>query len=620
MLNDFATYLIGLLQEFLKRPPDEQLQHVVTYLQWAAGIIAAVIGLFLYLVRRASRYAIDFAKEREKLEAAIGYERKANSELSAEKAEIAAELAKHSVESVRARIARELSDDNTERATAEAEAFHEAEGPALAFVYKVLSDAALARVEDGDAAFEAARYHAMGWLAADPDEPAARAQLAAIDARLAPAEAAPTVGEPNIEDAEIAELRRRLQADAYDAGAVLALAAIEFRAGHYRIAALVYERALQILLREHGGESPDVMVTRISVGRCALWSGQLDKASKHVTILARHFDQTPGTDLETRLDFEMLRANFLNDFGSPAKAQAVLDRVLASLPAYAQEWRTTLSLRFMRAVALENQGKAAEAEGELRSLLPLQGKGIKHPDRLNTLGAIGSCLQEQGKAAEAETELRALLPLQEKVEGVEHPNTLTTRYVIACCMQDQGRAAEAEAELRALLPLEEKVQGIEHPSTLTTRYAIASCLQDQGKAADAEAELRALLPIYEKVKGLEHPYTLTSRYALASCLIDQGKATEAKEMLDTIVEQSPKVFGAHHRKHGVTHFEMGRCLDLLGEVAEAQRHLDLAASILEAAVLRQHPSRRKFDAYLASRAAKSAESPPSVEPALEIPA
>ena len=80
-----------------------------------------------------------------------------------------------------------------------------------------------------------------------------------------------------------------------------------------------------------------------------------------------------------------------------------------------------------------------------RELLPLREKvlGGEHPDTLRTRNNLALAINAQGRSAEAETMWRELLPLREKVLGGEHPDTLTTRNNLASAINAQGRAAEA---------------------------------------------------------------------------------------------------------------------------------------------------------------------------------
>jgi hypothetical protein len=49
--------------------------------------------------------------------------------------------------------------------------------------------------------------------------------------------------------------------------------------------------------------------------------------------------------------------------------------------------------------------------------------GPEHPDTLMTRNNLAIALNEQGKYAEAETQDRELIKLYEKVLGPEHPDT-----------------------------------------------------------------------------------------------------------------------------------------------------------------------------------------------------
>lgn len=255
-----------------------------------------------------------------------------------------------------------------------------------------------------------------------------------------------------------------------------------------------------------------------------------------------------------------------------------------------------------KSYSLIEQGLAADAEAELRALLPLRERidGAEHRFTLAARHQLARSILDQGRAADAEAELRALLPLCERVNGAELSDTLVTRHELSRAILDQGRAAEAEAELRTLLPLGERVNGAEHSETLAARHHLARAILDQGRAADAEAEFRALLPLCERVDGVEHSGTFVTRYCLARAVLENGNVAEAAEILAPIPE-SPG--NADWPERHSAHLAVTRaCVaDGLGDGDAAARWLTKAAAHLAAAYAPDHYYRQQFDAYVAAK-------------------
>jgi Tetratricopeptide repeat len=255
-----------------------------------------------------------------------------------------------------------------------------------------------------------------------------------------------------------------------------------------------------------------------------------------------------------------------------------------------------------KSYSLIEQGLAADAEAELRALLPLRERidGAEHRFTLAARHQLARSILDQGRAADAEAELRALLPLCERVNGAELSDTLVTRHELSRAILDQGRAAEAEAELRTLLPLGERVNGAEHSETLATRHQLARAILDQGRAADAEVEFRALLPLCERVDGVEHSGTFVTRYCLARAVLENGNVAEAVEILAPIPE-SPG--NADWPERHSAHLAVTRaCVaDGLGDGDAAVRWLASAKAHFDAAFPPDHYYRQQFDAYVAAR-------------------
>jgi tetratricopeptide (TPR) repeat protein len=134
--------------------------------------------------------------------------------------------------------------------------------------------------------------------------------------------------------------------------------------------------------------------------------------------------------------------------------------------------------------------------------------GPEHPDTLGSRTNLAVALQSQGKYAEAETEFRAVLKLEEKVLGPEHPSTLGSRNNLANVLAGQGKYAEAEAEYREVIKLREKVLGPEHPNTLSSCFNLALCLKAENKTDEAKEFARRAAQGANKILGVNHPDVL----------------------------------------------------------------------------------------------------------------
>lgn len=162
-----------------------------------------------------------------------------------------------------------------------------------------------------------------------------------------------------------------------------------------------------------------------------------------------------------------------------------------------------------------------EAEAELRRLLERRSRegdlGPEHPRTLATRANLAHEIALQGRHAEAEAEFRAAWRQlsQTRVLGPTHRDTLTARHNLVVEIARQGRPAEAEAEFADLLEtlLSRGGPGPDDPLTLATRHDLAAAIGAQGRNREAASAFRAVWEARGKTPGLgpDHPHTLWSR-------------------------------------------------------------------------------------------------------------
>jgi len=266
----------------------------------------------------------------------------------------------------------------------------------------------------------------------------------------------------------------------------------------------------------------------------------------------------------------------------------------------------TLKTRNNLAGVLIQQGKYVDAEAALRALISLREKllGPEHPDTLGVRGNLAIALFHQGRYAEAEAESRAVTKLEEKVLGAEHPSILAVRHTLGAVLNSEGKYAEAETEDRAVIALEEKVLGPEHHLTLQTRVDLAEVLANEGKYLEAETEDRGVAKIAERVLGPDHPHTLLTRSNLAKVLAKQGRYAEAEAEDRAVLELQQKVLGTESPDSLSTCFDLAVCLRSAGKVKEASVLAERAAEGARKVLGPDHPDTKKYEQF-ATRIADS---------------
>jgi CHAT domain-containing protein/tetratricopeptide (TPR) repeat protein len=136
-------------------------------------------------------------------------------------------------------------------------------------------------------------------------------------------------------------------------------------------------------------------------------------------------------------------------------------------------------------------------------------------------------LDSQGKHAEAEAMLRKALAIKIAALGEAHPHTAASYDNLANALRSQGKHAEAEAMHRKALAIRIAALGEAHPNTAASYNNLANALWSQGKYAEAEAMHRKALAIYIGALGEAHPGTAEIYNGLAASIEAQSRPDEA---------------------------------------------------------------------------------------------
>ncbi|WP_169815649.1 tetratricopeptide repeat protein [Nocardia inohanensis] len=206
-----------------------------------------------------------------------------------------------------------------------------------------------------------------------------------------------------------------------------------------------------------------------------------------------------------------------------------------------------LAIRHERARIVLERGDRVTAERMFREILArrtviLPG-GDRNPDTLASRHKLArAILEQEGRAAEAEAELRTIVELERDVRGFDHSDTLVVRRSLARALIYQGRADQALPQLREILAVSLAQWPPTRPETLWVRHTSTRCLLELEDYATAEREARDALNLVASAENsTDSPvvrWSMTMRRSLAMALLGQGRVDEAAEIVDTLRRQA----------------------------------------------------------------------------------
>jgi hypothetical protein len=222
----------------------------------------------------------------------------------------------------------------------------------------------------------------------------------------------------------------------------------------------------------------------------------------------------------------------------------------------------TLRLRHVRALAVREQGRLAEARKSLHEVLAAQLGAENNAlveDALRTRHELGWTIGRLGDWAAAERELTEVLRsrrerLHRRGIADDTVEMLHVRCKLCWCIGRQGRWAEAERAYRELVADRRRILGRDHADTLDTRFNVAKCLAWHGMWADATTEWRRVADDRERALGVLHPDALATRQLehfadgyVAWRRGDRRALRAAATALKRILDAQTEVRGEDHR-------------------------------------------------------------------------
>jgi tetratricopeptide (TPR) repeat protein len=347
---------------------------------------------------------------------------------------------------------------------------------------------------------------ALRQIVAAPADPATRAKLAELTARLADARARHATGALS---------------------PALALArpiAAEARALGYR----PFEAEADLLQGNLEYDLGDTAHAQITV-EAAVWAAE-----------AGRNDRVAGFGwIRLMFLFGLMKQEFARAEALAPRVTAVIARLGgdAELEAYLERALGGLDLRQRRpAPAISHAEKAVT--------LAERAFGPEHFQVAQPLDALGLALLQSGQVDRAVQIQQRALQIYQRALGPDHPWVARALHNLGNADAAARRYAVAEHEIRRSLAIREAAFGPEHRDLPLTLIDLGHVLRDQGRLDEALVHDRRAVALAEKLLGPEHLILGGALFELGVDLGRLGRRSEADELLRRAQAIATKALGA----------------------------------------------------------------------------
>jgi len=358
---------------------------------------------------------------------------------------------------------------------------------------------------------------------------------------------AETTSELNLIDQALSKMKGALTIE--QARVTFLRAELLDRDGQFNAAVAKYEQAIDEAIHVEGLHSRGVIAMRLRFVGELVQERRMKETKIHLAAALDAMRALGGADDVEAASAEARQAGvFLNyGFMPPDEALAIIERSRATI--YALGLRAPEAVRaridFTLGKALLDRGEISRAHALLSKAVPVLRASTESPKELRILGVgLGTALEESGRHAEADVELRRSLEYRRRESG-SNPMMMASGYrFVAINLREQGRFDEAEFMLRSAPNLDD----IRDPSKGTAQMA-AVLASERALVAfergDAALALRLLAKYDDKSDfdpafGVENPSLVR-----AACRCTVGQAREALPLMELFTSQIAETSYVH---------------------------------------------------------------------------
>jgi tetratricopeptide (TPR) repeat protein/CHAT domain-containing protein len=405
------------------------------------------------------------------------------------------------------------------------------------------------------------------------------------------------------------------------------------RAGRYKQALPLAQKALQIRYKNLGPEHPETALSLTSLGMLYQEIGSSDEA---LPLLERalkiRYKALGPSHPETAASLNNL-AELYRLTGSPDKALPLLERALRlrerilgpehpdtaaslnNLAAYYQDRgeldkALPLSERALQirekalspnhpdtAVSLNNLAELYRLKGTFDKALPLHERAVRinqntlgplHPATALSLNNLATLYHDMGFYTKAQPLYEQALQIRQKALGLEHPSTVQSLNNLGVLYQSLKEFDKALPLYERALEIRERTLKAEHPEVAASLNNLAGLYKDLGNPDKALPLAERALQIRDKALGPDHPETITSLTNLAAIYKDLGTPAKALPMYERVVKSKEKTSGPEHPDTASSLTNLALAYQGLGEYDKAQPLSSRALKIREKALGAEH--------------------------------
>ncbi len=246
-------------------------------------------------------------------------------------------------------------------------------------------------------------------------------------------------------------------------------------------------------------------------------------------------------------------------------------------------------------------GDFVVAEQYQRQVLNLVTTALSrnHPDRSESLTALGYILIQRGKYAEAEQLLNEALQSERSVFGADNQRLASIEAHLGIVYDRQGDLARAISSTEDALRITINRLGSGHYMTGYYLDALANLYLDANDLTAAESSARQALALYDNALPARHLYVSATRQLLGEVLLRRGQFGAAEIELRRALDIDTALAGAANWRTARTRASLGWLLILENHAADGEPMLVTAQSQLLAALGPQHPEVVQATARLA---------------------
>lgn len=249
---------------------------------------------------------------------------------------------------------------------------------------------------------------------------------------------------------------------------------------------------------------------------------------------------------------------------------------------YGPDHSTTLSARSDMLLALDSEGRDAEALKERLAMLPAQSRLVAtHPEILAY--AYKNIAGEQlalGRFAESETSARKALAVWKSLQGSDTEwHSVAARNSLALALQYQGRYVEAENIFDATLAIQRQHEPAASVWLALTRGYLGNLLRLEHHAADGARQIRGALAALPDKPG---PVKALLLAELSAAELDDGDAATAQAHGDAALTMARRVFPAGNIDIAIPLLALADADLALGDAGHAEPLLREALALRQA--------------------------------------